>query len=183
MSVKSVIFVTTNTQYRRESSLVNRYAAFLLSELFNADKTALLFTVNGSQSVWPCIGCWSRRISNAVSLFVTYQSGKDYISVQRIKRPTQMRNNTVKGTPKGDSASAYADIQQIIKTFFEDVSDADKLEDSLFEMFQSTLFAMADMGYDEKALLRFCWVYRRTSKFLADLENSVTNKRNKTTIV
>lgn len=183
MSTKSVIFVTTNTQYRRESSLVNRYAAFLLSEFSNADKTALLFTVNGSQSVWPCIGCWSRRISNAVSLFVTYQSGKDYISVKRIKRPTQMRNNTVKGTPKGDSASAYAEIQQTIKSFFEDVSDSDNLEESLFEMFQSTLVAMADMGYDDKALIRFCWVYRRTSKFLSDLENSVTQKRQKPTNV
>lgn len=91
--------------------------------------------------------------------------------------------NTIKGTPKVGSASAYADIQQIIKTFFEDVSDADELEESLFEMFQSTLVAMADMGYDDKALLRFCWVYRRTSKFLSDLENSVTHKRHKTTIV
>lgn len=182
MSIKSVIFVTTNSQQARKLPRKS-LRGFFIANFYNADIAALLFTVRGSQSPCPVVG-WSRCISNAAFLLLAYQGDKEYISLTAFKRPnTTMRNNTVKGTPKGDSASAYAEIQQTIKSFFEDVSDSDNLEESLFEMFQSTLVAMADMGYDDKALIRFCWVYRRTSKFLSDLENSVTQKRQKSTNV
>lgn len=73
---KSAIFATTNNQCRRYTRPVSRYVAFLLSIISNADIAALCYPVNGSQSVYPCIGSWSRRFRSAVFLFLAYHEGK-----------------------------------------------------------------------------------------------------------
>lgn len=82
-------FVTTNNQYRRESCLRQRVEAFLLPYiLFSIPQKVSLPDVNGSQSVWPCIGSWSHRCQR--HLFVlTYHEGR-YI-YKRITTNT-MRN-------------------------------------------------------------------------------------------
>jgi len=74
--MKKAIFVATNNQSRLAICHVSSYGAFLLSEISNADKTALRFSVKGSQSFYPCFGSWSRCLRSAVSLFLAYHEGK-----------------------------------------------------------------------------------------------------------
>jgi len=103
-----------------ESCLSQRDKAFLLPYLVvsDTDKTVSSFLLIRKIGL-PCSGL-GNGFASAPFIFYRLIKEVSLYTFTALKIPNRtMRNNTVKGTPKGDSASAYADIQQIIKTLIE----------------------------------------------------------------
>lgn len=146
---------------------------FFVANFYRSKITAIAglldFSVTGNQSGWPSL-VLGRNAKGSAFPILAYQSDKEYISVNRIKPQDTMRNDKINGVPTGDSNPAYAELRQLITEYFRDVSGSEGMEDSLFQMFESSIAATEELGFNTIALLRFSWVYRRTSKFLKDIE-------------
>jgi hypothetical protein len=166
MSGLWAMFAVTNTCKGAKSSLVNCYAAFLLSfHILSIPEMVSLLNVNGSQSVWPFMGVGRIGVNGTVLFWLITKVG---IYINRIT--TNKMRPTNNGLPTGEPNLHNAELRQLLKGYLKEVNGLESFKDDIFQLMECLVASMETLGIDSGTALYYFSVCRSTVDFITDLE-------------